>query len=160
MSRDPLATYLKDHLAGSTAALELLNHLIGQERGTQRGGELAAVRTEIEQDRTVLRELLQGLGGQESPVRRAAAWVTEKIGQAKLHLDDPGGGELLRFEALEALALGIQGKAALWRALATASDHLTRLRGVDYASLERRALDQFARVDRLRLQSAAKALSS
>jgi hypothetical protein len=160
MTQDVLITYLNDHLAGSVAALELLDHLIPHEQGTERGTELIRIRAEVEEDQQTLLRGLQEVGGKESRVRSALAWLTEKIGQAKLRLDDPGTGQLRRFEALEALALGIQGKASLWRALASASTRLPQLRILDYTELERRAIDQFNRVDRLRLQVAPAALSS
>lgn len=159
MSRDGLITYLNDHLAGSVAALELLDHLIGLQQGTAVEHALAVVRTEVEEDQQTLQSLLREVGGKESRVRQAAAWLTEKLGEAKLRLDDPGSGELQLLEALEALALGIQGKAALWRALAAASAHLPPVRQLDFAALEARAQNQFRRVDSLRLQTAPAALS-
>jgi hypothetical protein len=60
-------------------------------------------------------------------------------------------------EALETLALGIQGKAGLWRALAAV--HVPQARPLDLAALEQRALKQFERVEAMRLQSARAALS-
>jgi hypothetical protein len=159
MSRDSLTTYLNDHLAGSLAALELLDHLIGLQRGNPGERALAEIRSEVEEDRKTLQGLLQDIGGKESRIRQAAAWVTEKLGQAKLHLDDSGSGELPALEALETLALGIQGKAALWRALAAAATRVRPLKHLDYATLEQRALRQFQRVEDLRLQAARTALS-
>lgn len=159
MSRETLITYLNDHLAGSVAALELLDHLVRLQRGMAGERELAAVRTEVEEDQQTLQSLLREVGGKESRVRQVAAWLTEKLGQAKLRLDDPGSGELQILEALETLALGIQGKAALWRALGTASAQLPQARHLDFAALEERAQNQFQRIDRLRLQAAPVALS-
>jgi hypothetical protein len=159
VSREGLITYLNDHLAGSVAALELLDHLIQLQPGTAGARALAAVRTEVEEDQQTLQSVLHEVGGKESRLRRAAAWLTEKLGQAKLRLDDPGGGELQMLEALETLALGIQGKSALWRALAVASANLPQVRHRDFAALEERAHNQFQRVDSLRLQAAPAALS-
>lgn len=159
MSHDGLTTYLNDHLAGSVAAVELLDHLIKLQRGSAVERELAAVRAEVEEDQKTLQSLLREVGGKESAVRKAVAWLTEKLGQAKLRLDDPGNGELRVLEALEALTLGIQGKAALWRALAAASAQLPQLQQLDLAALEQRALKQSQRLDTLRLRAAPKALS-
>jgi hypothetical protein len=159
MSRDGLTTYLNDHLAGSVAALALLDHLLGLQRGTASERALAAIRREVEEDQAVLEALLGELGAKKSRVRQAAAWLTEKLGQAKLRLDDPGSGELRMLEALEALALGIQGKASLWRALSAASGHWPQVQHPDFSALERRAVSQFQRVESLRLQAAPAALS-
>jgi len=156
MSVDNLTTYLNDHLAGSVLALELLDHMISLQQGKPPEQVLTKIHSEIEEDQKTLQALLEGVGGTESRLRQAAAWLTEKLGRAKLSLDDSGTGELQMLEALEALALGIQGKGALWRALAAASVRATHL---DYASLEQRALRQFQTVEGLRIEAARAALS-
>jgi hypothetical protein len=159
MSRETLTTYLNDHLAGSVAALELLDHLIGHQKGTSSEAALAQLRREVEKDQKTLQALLLEIGGQVSRVRQAAAWLTEKLGRAKLRLDDSGSGSFHMLEALEVLALGIQGKAAMWRALAALSAQLAQTSPLDYAALEQRAMGQFQRVETLRLQAARAALS-
>jgi len=58
------------------------------------------------------------------------------------------------FEALEFLELGIHGKWALWRALATVAVSDTRLRGLDYEQLAARAEAQRASVEERRLEIA------
>jgi hypothetical protein len=157
MAGSPLTTYLNDHLAGAVAALELLDHLLEQHPGSGRD-ELTEIRAEIEEDKETLRQILGTVGGQESPVRKVAAWLTEKLGQVKLRLDDHGSGNLRVLEALEALTLGIQGKLALWRALAALGGAVPALSGFNLPQLQQRAERQFERVDRLRLQAARVAL--
>jgi hypothetical protein len=159
MSSEVLRTYLNDHLAGSVAAIELLDHLASIHKGSGREQFFLSIRREVEEDQTVLRQLLRDVGGKESRVRKAAAWLTEKMGQVKLQLDDPGSGDLRLLEALETLSLGIQGKMALWRALRAAADRLPQVRELDFADLERRAQGQYDRVDGLRLELAPSLLS-
>jgi hypothetical protein len=159
MSQKILTAYLNDHLAGSVAALELLDHVIQLHNGTAVARTLVELRAEVEEDQKVLQGLLHGVGGSESRLRHAAAWLSEKVGRAKLLIDDPGSGELRFLEALEAIVLGIQGKAGLWRALQAISAQLPPAQQLDFSALERRALTQFERLDRLRLQAAAVALS-
>jgi hypothetical protein len=159
VSSKVLQTYLNDHLAGSVAALELLDHLIALQRGTEEEKEFASLRSEVEEDQRVLQQLLESSGGKESRVRKAAAWLTEKLGQAKLRLDDPGDGELRLLEALETLGLGIQGKLALWRALAVVRHRPPGVQALDFAQLQQRAIGQFERVEARRLQVARAALS-
>jgi hypothetical protein len=84
MSRDGLITYLNDHLAGSVAALEVLDHLIRLQPGTAVEQALSVVRTEVEGDQQTLQSLLHEAGGKESRVRQAAAWLTEKLGRGIL----------------------------------------------------------------------------
>jgi hypothetical protein len=158
MSRRSLTTYLNDHLAGSVAALELLDHLLALHSGAERE-PFTELRTEIEEDQQVVRELLEQLGERESSVRKAAAWLSAKLGQVKLRFDDPGDGELRVLEALEALGLGIQGKLSLWGALAAVAEMVPALGRVDFQQLQQRAADQFERVDELRLRCARAALA-
>jgi hypothetical protein len=151
-----LTIYLNDHLAGSVAAIELLDHLVELYRGTERERLFSSLRSAVEEDRRVLQSVLEEVGGKESRVRKAAAWLTEKLGQAKFRLDDPG--DLRVLETLETLGLGIQGKLALWRALATAAGRVPQLRALDLASLQRRAVEQYDRVEAERLEAARLAL--
>jgi hypothetical protein len=153
-----LTVYLNDHLAGSMAALELLDHLLTLYSGAERE-TLVKLGQKIEEDQEVLRQLIQAIGGKESPVRKAVAWLTEKVGQAKLKFDDSGDGDLRILEALEILGLGIQGKLSLWRALAAVPDPMPQLRALDLSRLQQRALDQFELVEGLRLRSARVALA-
>jgi hypothetical protein len=154
-----LTTYLNDHLAGSVAALELLDHMISLDQGSGRVA-LTELRAQVEQDQKVLQGLLRELGARESPVRKAAAWFTEKLGQAKLKFDDPGDGDLRMLEALEALGLGIQGKLGLWRALVAVAGRVPQVGALDLQRLQQRATDQFERVEALRIPVARSALTS
>jgi len=154
-----LGTYLNDHVAGSVLALELLDHLIDLPEALDRK-LLAQLRAEIQEDQDVLRQLLRSVGAKESTARKAAAWLTEKLGRAKLRIDESGSGELRMLEGLETLALGIQGKLALWRSLATLRDVVPPLKTLDLARLQSRALEQFEQVDRLRLDAVRRILGS
>ena len=158
MSHEVITTYLNDHVAGSVAAVELLDHLIDLHSGADRE-LLTELRTQVQEDQRVLQQLLHTLDGKESPIRKAAAWLTERLGQVKLRIDDTGNGELRMLEAFETLALGIQGKLSLWRALAAVGDRLPVLASLDLSRLQMRASDQFNRVERLRLKAAERALS-
>lgn len=157
MPSTALTTYLNDHLAGSVVALELLGHLLERDPGSGRD-ELTRIRAEIEDDQEILQRILSDMGGKESPIRKAAAWLTEKLGQVKLGLDDKGSGELRVLEALEALGLGIQGKLMLWRALEAVRGSVPSLGGIDLQQLQQHAERQFRRVEELRLRAARVAL--
>jgi hypothetical protein len=160
MSSKSLTTYLNDHLAGSVAAVELLTHLAGIQRGTGQEKQFQALRAEVEEDQKVLQQILDRVGGKESRMRKAAAWLTEKVGEAKLKLDDPGDGALRLLEALESLSLGIQGKLALWRALEAVADRLPEIRSLDLEHLKRRAVQQHELVETSRIEAAKAALTS
>jgi len=158
MSDQHLAIYLNDHLAGSVAALELLTHLEKANAGTPGEGFFAALRADIEGDRQDLEALMGRLHVAASPMRKATAWFVEKAAQLKLRLDDPAGGALSQLQALEAVAIGIHGKQALWCALAAVARDKPMLRETDLERLEKRAVEQRRRMERVRLEAARAAL--
>ena len=133
------------------AALELVERLRRLSQGTYREQMFLSLGQEIEEDQQIVKLLLWSVGGKESKVRKAAAWLTEKIGEAKLELDDSGNGQLRLLEGLETLGLGIQGKLGLWRALNAVSSQDGEIGKLDLTRLERRARNQFERVEAERL---------
>ena len=147
--RERLHTYLNDHLAGSVAAIELLDDLIEHHSEDRFGKIFRDLRDEIEADQETLRNLIRKLGAKESAVRKAGAWLAEKFSRVKIG-DADDSAELL--QALEGLALGISGKQLLWRSLAATEANFPALQGSDFSELEKRAHDQFERVERLRMQ--------
>jgi hypothetical protein len=61
MNAKHLTNYMKDHFAGSVAALELLNHLISSHRGKTHERFFVRLRQEIGEDQEVLQALLHDL---------------------------------------------------------------------------------------------------
>lgn len=143
-----LATYLNDHLAGSTAALELLGHL--ERTQLPLADFFARLRHDVEMDRKELEKIIAERGATKSPVREAAAWIFEKVARLKMAMDDPSGDRVKLLECLEAIAIGIHGKGALWRVLKI----LPSLKGTDFDRLIERADEQRARIEPLRLEAA------
>lgn len=156
---DSLVVYLNDHLAGSVSAVEMLDALAAHERGTAREALWVGLKGKVTADQTVLRNLLAQVGGAESRVKQAAAWLGEKAGEAMGALTGAAHPGLRLLEAVETLGLGIQGKAGLWRGLAAVAPREPRLAGVDFAALEGRAQAQFAEVERERVALAIAALT-
>jgi hypothetical protein len=158
MANEHIATYLNDHLAGSVVAIELLEHLEAAHAETDIGRFAAELRADVSADRRELEALMESLQVTESRTRKVSAWLSEKMTELKLRLDDPGDGALRLLEALEAVSLGIEGKLGLWRALAAASEGAPPLQEFDYERLAQRAIDQRNRVEAERLKAAKRAL--
>ena len=154
-----LITYLNDHLAGSVAALELLDHLIETYQGKPLERFFKDLRSDIDADQGELQDPIERLGEKESPVRKAGLWVAEQLSRAKIRLSDSEENRMGLFHALEGLVLGITGKRSLWTALAAAADTVPELRELDYVRLEKRAAEQSDRVDAKRLEIARKIFS-
>jgi hypothetical protein len=157
VSDDSLSTYLNDHLAGSVGAIEMVERAIEENAGTLFGRRLEEILKEIRKDQAVVQDLIERVGSKENPLKKAGAWLTEKVGRVKLGgTGDPGA--LARLELLETLAMGIQGKRALWRALRVVVNKHPILRDLDLDLLERRAVEQHDRVEEWRLEAAREVL--
>ena len=61
MNEKHLTNYMKDHFAGSVAAVELLNHLVSSHRGKTHEQFFIQLREEIAEDQEVLQGLLHDL---------------------------------------------------------------------------------------------------
>jgi hypothetical protein len=149
-----LASYLNDHLAGSVAAIELLDHLIMEQTGQRLERFLVDLRDDIRADQEVLQNLIGKLDLDESAVRKAGAWIAEKVAEARIALSGSSASGLGSLQALEGLELGITGKKLLWRALRIVEASLPQLQGVDLAQLEQRAEAQLQRIEKERLHLA------
>jgi len=154
MSNENLTTYLKDHHAGSVAALELVDHLIETFEGKSLEQFFKNLRKEIDADQERLEKLIKKVGAKESAVRKTGAWMVEKFARVKVRINRSEKDQMGLLDAFEALLIGITGKGALWSALEAASENVASLRGMDYARLQQRAREQCDLVDAKRLESA------
>ncbi|HWC03599.1 MAG TPA: hypothetical protein VHF87_12645 [Methylomirabilota bacterium] len=156
MAKASLAIYLQDHLAGSAAAVEILETLRDEHAGTALGQFASEILVEVERDRAVLDDLIERVGGGGSVLKDTTAWLGAKLSRFKLGREL--SEDLGTLEALEIVALGILGKKALWNALETIAVTDIRLNGVDLAHLTERARIQHVRVEGRRLEAARLAL--
>ena len=152
---DNLTAYLNDHFAGSVAAITLIDDLAAATDDSSLKAFLSELKREIEADQKVLERLIESADEDESVARKAAAWFSEKLARAKFKIagDDFGGLGLM--QALEMLGLGIRGKELLWRALQSCG--YVSPTEVDFAELEKRAIEQQERVEEKRLEAASAA---
>jgi hypothetical protein len=88
VSTKHLSTYLNDHLAGSVIALELIEHIAKKFPDSDLEVFFAELHADISADQDVLRDLLNTFGESESTVRKAGAWLVEKLGRVKLGLTE------------------------------------------------------------------------
>lgn len=155
--KDPLASYLHDHLAGATFALELLEALRDQYAASPLGAFAGDLLIEIQKDKIILQRLAESIGAGTSTLKEVASWITEKASRLKLRrqAEVPLG----TFETLEALVLGIAGKEALWTTLHHLSRRDRRVEGLDYPALIARAREQQSRAEAQRIQALSTAFS-
>ncbi|HEY2478857.1 MAG TPA: hypothetical protein VGI17_08995 [Solirubrobacterales bacterium] len=143
-----LPIYLNDHYAGAVAGVELARRLLAANREVEAlAPTLQRVSAEIEADRGTLEGVLDRLDVSRSPVKPAAAWLLERVGRLKPNGHLRGYSPLSRILELEGLAIGISGKAELWRTLSGLG--LDERAGVDFDALTRRAEEQHAAISDL-----------
>ena len=94
-----------------------------------------------------------------STLKVAAGWTLEKVGRLKLNGRITSYSPLSRLLELEGLSAGIEGKRALWLALAAACGDDHRLESVDLGGLAQRARSQQERLEPYRLRAADAALA-
>lgn len=150
-----LGIYLNDHLAGATGGSELASRVARARRGSEDGGVLKRLATEIREDRTALVELMAALAIPVQHYKVALGWAAEKIGRLK-----PNGHLLTRsplsdLEELEAMRLGVEGKTACWQMLRLLAEHDDRLDGPRLDRLLRRADRQAKTLEGLRARATA-----
>jgi hypothetical protein len=159
VSNNHLATYIKDHFAGSEGALAILDH-IERAHGAGAAGDMArTLRPQLESERVVLTRILAALGEEVSLTRRVFGWLSEKGLELKLKADDPSDGALHLLEEVEMLALGVHGKRGLWVALAESRGRVAALATEDYAALIAQAEAQRALIETVRLAGAKAAFA-
>jgi hypothetical protein len=141
-------------------ALDLLDHLAATHSEDTLCHFFKELRADVASDRDELERLMKELNIDQSRMRKASAWLAEKITELKLRFDDPKAGALLLFESLEALSLGIEGKRSLWIALAAIAETTPSMRIADYDRLQQRAQEQRDRVEALRIETASTVLTT
>lgn len=151
---DLLGIYLNDHFVGATGGIELVRRAAGSQRGSGTGDVLQRLTAEIVNDRAALLDMMAAV---DVPVRRVKsylAWAVEKVGRLKLNGYVLRRSPLSLLVELEALRLGVQGKAAAWRTLRELADHDRRLDAGRLDELLARARQQADTVEELRVRTA------
>jgi hypothetical protein len=156
MANDALETYLNDHLAGATSAIQMLERAADDHAATELGPGIADLLAAIREDQEVLSGLIRRLGYSEHSLKQAGAWLAEKVARVKLGASHERA--LARLELFETLSLGIQGKLKLWRSLRAVLPRHPELQELDLPGLDRRAQEQHDLVEGWRVQAAEAAL--
>lgn len=151
----PLERYLNEHLAGSGAALSLLETLIEGHSADQ--DFYVSLREEILESRRSLEDLMRRGGFRKVTWMELSARMASAFAQWRLKSQGLAPGKLSLVEALEALTLGISGQILLWCSLRDSVPRIGAWNGVDFDALQKKAEIQRAAVDSRRLTAAHQA---
>jgi hypothetical protein len=145
--RRALIAYLRDHLSGADMAIRVVHRLVSTNRGTEDGTLFRRLSKEFEADYFVVRTLLTHLGASGRSIKRAAGFASGAV------LSVPAGGEpgdLSLLRTLEALAIGVQGKRCMWRALQNLRVIPSSVGGMNFVELEAKAIRQWEAIEERR----------
>jgi hypothetical protein len=154
-----LAIYLKDQYAFGVVWRELARRSQRSNQGTALGGALASVSTAIAEDVETFGGIMRRLGIRPSRVKAWSALGAERLGRLKLNGRLAGYSSLSRFEELEFLVMGIEGKKQMWTTLRDLAGLKTRLPDVDFDELIDRAGRQRAELEPFRALAGTEAFA-
>ncbi|AWW36100.1 MULTISPECIES: hypothetical protein [Streptomyces] len=149
-----LNLYLHDHLTGAGTGTELLRRAARAHRGTADGPTLTALAREVAEDRSSLQAIMSDLGIRVLRHRMALGWFAEKVARLKLNGRLVSRSPLSDVLELEAMRLGVEGKACAWRTLLALSATDRRIDGGRVQELLRRAERQIRILEDLRTEHA------
>jgi hypothetical protein len=154
-----LEIYMRDQLALGVAWRELAGRSARSNRGTPAGEALAEVHRGIAADVETFKGIMRALRFAGSTPKNVIALVGERAARLKLNGRIVRYSPLSRFEELDALIIGIEGKAMLWATLRESAGLERRLPGIDFGALINRARDQRARLEPHHREAAKEALA-
>jgi hypothetical protein len=148
-----LAIYLNDQLAMGVAWRELARRSQRANGGSELGEALARVAIGIAEDVDTFQDLMRRLRVRRNPVKAAFAAGAERLARLKFNGHLSTYSPLSRFEELEFLVMGIQGKKQLWDTLSGLAGLGSRLPDVDFQHLVDRAEHQLSVLEPYRVQA-------
>ena len=145
--RQALIAYLRDHLSGADMAIRVVHRLGSTHQRTEDGTLFRRLSRELKEDRAVVHTLLKKLGASGRSIKRAAGFASGTV-LSMTAGGEPGDLSLLR--TLEALAIGVQGKRCMWRALQNLRTVPSSVDDMNFVELEARAVRQWEAIEERR----------
>ena len=155
-----LRIYMSDQLALGVVWRELARRALGAAEGTPDADVLGRVADAIADDVATFGQMMRRLGFKTRTAKVAVAVVAERAGRLKPNGRIVRRSPLSRFQELDVLVMGIEGKVVLWQNLRDGAGLGERLPDVDFERLIERAREQRALLAPLHAQAAREALRS
>lgn len=146
------STYLNDHLAGASAAIDLLDALADDDENGSFQELITRLTVDITSDRDVLVAAMGRIGVEPGAIKQIGGRLGEKAMRAKSSEAVTRSPALTGLQRTEALIVGISGKIALWTSLNASRD--PRLSDIDFDALITSAQNQQAQLEPFRVKAA------
>lgn len=153
-----LRIYMTDQLALGVLWREIARRARNSSNGTPEGAALERVATQIGEDVAMFEQMMRRLGFSTRTPKAMLAVVAERVGRLKLNGRILRRSPLSRFEELDFLVMGIDGKVVLWQNLRDGAGLGARLPDVNFDRLIERARSQRAELEPFHAQAAQAAL--
>jgi len=157
---DALARYLREHYAAARGELDLVRRSARSQTEPEVRRRLSDLAARVAEDRAALLAVLVDLGIDPSPLKERLVAVAERLGRVK-----PNGSLLHRTRLsdlleLEAMVTAVQVRQLVWTSLRHLADSDHRLNPHQLDLLCRRAEEQRAQLEALRLECAGQVLAA
>ncbi|MGI8576751.1 MAG: hypothetical protein ACR2KG_02285 [Nocardioidaceae bacterium] len=152
-----LGTYLNDHLAGSSAGVDLFARVAGHAEGSD-ADELATLAREVSEDKDALLEVMRVVGVRPRQAAVLVGRIAEKVGRLKPNGHLVRRSPLTPLVEIEMLRTAVAGKTAGWQALLALAADDQRLPVKLLERLLQRANDQATQLVSLHQHTARRQL--
>lgn len=142
--KDELETYLNNHLAGAGVGLLLVTRLAESAMDDAEELFFSDLEERISADQKQLTSVIELAGLSAGGLRNLVGRAIGKIQVWKTEIKSQDLGNLGRFEMIEMLAVGIEGKSLLWQTLLEISPAYPEWSEIDFAELVEGARTQLA----------------
>src|SRR3954453_11909906 len=158
LSRELLPIYLNDHLAASTAGVDLARRAAGQNAGNEFGEFLSDFAAEADAHRNLLEDVMARLDVRRDQIKIGALWLGEKLGRLKLNGRLVEYSPLSRVIEVEGLIAGSEARRNLFRTLAAAAQDEPRIVDIDFVDIVQRVEEQLVGLAELHGKAVAEML--
>jgi len=155
-----LAIYMNDQLALGVLWREIARRSARANHGTETGAALEDVANAITEDVETFEDIMRRVGIPKTHVKPVLAIAGERFGRLKLNGQLKGYSPLSRFEELDFLVMGIEGKVVLWENLRDLAGLGARLPDVDFDALIERARAQRTQLEPFHAQAGREAFGA
>jgi hypothetical protein len=154
-----LARYLRTHLAGSTAGVNLFDRAASG-LPQPASSVVRRIQRELVEERRDLRAMMDALDVHENPVINALAKAGERVARLKPNGDLLHRTAMTDLVELESMVIALNGKLAGWESLLSIVDDEPRLDRAELERLAAQAREQIAAVRELHRAAATRALGA